>query len=734
MQIAGMILGCLLVGQAPDAVLLAPAEREKGAPAVLEPIMRSGSGGNEAPGKSTRSRLRPPEMVADAMQLPKGSTLTGQPLTLLSVLELTPDRRQQLELTRAYWDLAQAAAEYHFCLDHAQDLERIKPTDNEPASLRLARASAAAMLRQAELEATGAQCELARLARLPAGSPLPLPADRPHVGPYRTNFQEMFAGRTPPEPAVLMERILPIRRQAVDDQAAAVQAAEDVLAAVADQQQSGQGDAAGATACGRELLRQQRVFIRAVCAYNRYIAEYGLAVAGPTANAQLLAAILIGPVQQGVAPVISGDVQPAGASEPIGNPMGQPSRNEPTLAPPRTNSESTPAPSGGVWRTTEPTLAPPRDGVKKSEPTLAPPRDGLRPVEKNEPTLAPPRDGLRPVEKNEPTLAPPRDEEAADQAPAAIQQKPLVPIETLPSSPSPRPRTARKPALADAQLPFTSGEGRGTRGEGAVVAAASPLYPALVDAAPAVRAKQLTVALHWDRSLPEGIGKPMSLADCLLRDAGADRRATIEAYWRLRQRAAEYQVHVQQVELLEGLVSVVLERRSEPLGAAEMLRLHSAQLAARASMREAHAALVEAQYALALRLGATGESAWPLASTVPHSGSYLLKLDAQPRAVVESWPVRRLAAVIPALGESVRQHAAAVVEADAARVAAAEQYRAGGAPIEQAIESIAEQTRQTMAALDTLTAYNRAIAEYVLTVLPPATPANRLVAALVVKP
>jgi hypothetical protein len=251
---------------------------------------------------------------------------------------------------------------------------------------------------------------------------------------------------------------------------------------------------------------------------------------------------------------------------------------------------------------------------------------------------------------------------------------------------------------------------------------------------PAARTKQLTVALHWDRSLPAGIGKPMSLADCLLRDPGADRRTTIEAYWRLRQRAAEYQTLTEQVELLEALVPVVLERRNEPSGAIDMLRLRSAQLAAQASVREAHAALVEAQFALALRIGATGDPAWPLASTVPHSGNYLLKLDAQPRSVVESWPVRRLATMIPALGASVQQHAAAVVEADAARVAAAEKYRTGEGAIDQAVAGILAQTQQTLAVLNTLTDYNRALAEYVLTVMPSATPVNRLVTALVVKP
>ena len=294
-----------------------------------------------------------------------------------------------------------------------------------------------------------------------------------------------------------------------------------------------------------------------------------------------------------------------------------------------------------------------------------------------------------------------------------------VPTEDLsvPSSSGQQPRTANKPSLA------TSPAAAGT----------SLLYPALSDAAPGVRAKQLTVALHWDRSLPEGIGKPMSLAECLLRDPGADRRATIEAYWRVRQRAAEYQALVEQGALFDGLDALVLERRQERSGPTDMLRLRLARLAAQASIREAHAALIEAQYVLAQRIGARGDSAWPLASTVPHWGTYLLKLEAQPKAVVESWPIRRLATTIPMLCDSVQQHAAAIVEADAARVSAIEKYRSGGS-IDQLIDSVTVQTQQTLQILATLTDYNTAIAEYVLTVLPPATPASRLVSALVLNP
>ncbi len=208
----------------------------------------------------------------------------------------------------------------------------------------------------------------------------------------------------------------------------------------------------------------------------------------------------------------------------------------------------------------------------------------------------------------------------------------------------------------------------------------------------------------------------MNLADCLLRDPGTDRRATIEVYWRLSQWAAEYQALAEQAELLEGLTPTVLERRDDSAGPIDMLRLRWAQLATQASMRQTQARLVEAQYALAQRIGATGESAWPLASTVPHWGNYLMKLDSQPRRVVDSWPVRRLASTIPTLFASVQQYASAVVEADAARATAVEQYNAGSGSMEQVVGSVAAQTKQTLALLQALTDYNRAIADYVLTV------------------
>jgi hypothetical protein len=683
MFIARMVLGCLLFGQIPDAAPPLPPGQGQTSSASLGSIIAVQDAGNEAPtppaNRSGTGRPKPADMVAQAVTLPTGSAVTGQPLSLASALSSTPDRRQQLDIAHSYWHLVECLAAYHFCLEHAGELAQVKPAGNEPASLRLARATATAMLSQSELNATRAQYELAKLVRLPAGAPLPLPTDRPHVGQYRTSFHELFAGRIAPEPAALMDKILPIRLQAVDDLAVAVQAAEDALAAANEDRQSGRTDAAAWIAAGEELLRQRRAFMQTACDYNRNIAEYLLAVAAPATNPQALTAMLIGPVQQAAVPVASGwnetrAVQPVSATEPITAPLQ--SRGEPTLAPPRDD-----------WRSTEPTFAP-QNTPKKNEPTLAPPLEMF-----DAPPTTPPRTSFVPTES--------------------------------PSSTA-RSRTVGKPATS----PLSSDK---DRADGAAALPVAPLYPALVDAAPAAQAKQLTIALNWDRSLPEGTGKPLSLADCMLHEVGGDHRATIGAYWLVRQRAAEYQSLFEQSEMLESLVPLVLDRRLQPSGATEMLRLRAAQTAAQAATRQAYAALVEAQYALALRVGMTAESAWPLASTVPHSGSYLMKLEAQPPGFAESWPIRRLAATIPALGQNIQQRAAAVVEADSARVAAAEKYRAGQSPIDQVLDSINRQTEQTLALLDALTDYNRTIADYVLTVLPAATASDKLVAALVVK-
>jgi hypothetical protein len=584
MQIAGMLVGCGLLGAAPE-----------GHPA------------------------RSIEIVAEAMSPPTGGSLTGQPLGLAAALGAPVNRRGQLEIAHAYWQLVQAVADYRFCREHARTIEQIKADSRQSAS----------DLRESEQAAVRAQRRLAEWVRWPAGS-LPLPVDRPWVVAYNTFYQEIFANRPPPEAARLAQRTLPLMRQAIDERSAAVQAATDALTAVADDHKTGRAQTAAVAACSRELLRQRRAFFQTVCGYNRTIADYSLTVVGLEKTPQELAVILIGPAPQ---PVRSGDRRAA-----VGD-----------------NAEALMATRPG-WRSSAP---------------------------KNEPTPAP---------------WPPPDELKTDE----------------PGSPS-MPRTTRKP-------PTLAGS------------ATSLLYPALATGSPALCAKHLSLALNDDRVLLEGLGKPLGLADCLTRDAGADRAATIAAYWLVCRRAAQYQLLLQEAELFEGLTPVVLERRNTPSGAADMLRLRAMQLAARADATDARVALVESQHALALRTGAAADSAWPLPTTLPHSGSYLLRLDLQPPSVRESAVVQRLAAAMPGLTDGLWRRATAVVDADAARVSAVEKYRTGDVGIVLLLDGVVDQTRQSEIFLGSLLEYNRAIAQYAIAVLPYGTSARDLVRSLVAKP
>jgi len=600
------------------------------------------------------------EMVADALQIPPGGTILGQAWPLSQALAAAPDRKQQLLIIHSYWQLTEAVAKYHFAFEQAKQFEKLRCRPMDDAALRAMRAAAAATLRESELAVFSAQHDLAALVQLPAESPLPLPGDRPLVGAYRTNFQELFAKRSPPPIARVVDRTLPIRLTAINDRATAVCAAADACLAAAESYQTGQTDFAAVASAADQLLHERRALLETVCRYNHDIAEYAAAVLAPNISAQQLIGALIESGHAAAEPRPTekpGEVRPAEYLEPM-------------------------TPSGE--------LAP-------VQPAPGQPAPGLRPI-RNPPALAPIEMHPTPA-KYPPTAALPRDDNGTD----------------------------RTSFNHSANKPITGQNDSAARPNNS-----SALYPALIDAAPAARAKQLTLALHWDRSLPENSAKPMSLAECLGREAGENRRETLAVYWTARQRAAEYQAIAQDAEFLDTLSADVLDRYNDPCGAADMLYLRAARLSAKAAIEESQAALVESQFELALKTQTTADTTWPLPSTPPHSGSYDLNLAAQPRTLLASRPMLRLVATIPALATSVQEHAAAVVEADAARSAAVGAYLNGAKPLAAVLEAIRLQSRQTFSFLQTLTDYNRSIAAYSLTVLPPDISAGKLAAALVV--
>jgi len=695
----------------------------------------------------------PPQLVAAALR-PRGATgLPGEPITLRAALGSASDRARQAQGVHAYWRLVRAVALAHLAADHEARLARLEVPGQTPAVLTAARASAAAASEEARAEAVSVQHELAALVSRSPDAPLPLPADMPHVGPYLTHFHRLLAEGKAPASARVVDRRLPILWQAVEARARAAVAADRAFAAAGEAYAQGRAELAGAVETADAASAQHQALAEVVILYNRDIADYALAVAAPGAGGEALVEMLIEPGSAPLEPLPGREgsrVQPTVATDPSPSPRTARGPSAP-VQPPLTPIPDPGDPAAGRLTPEVPLQAVPRDESRTPQRTDPTPTPAVRsPVPRADPGQVPTR-AVRPgaappapaVSSIPGTPQPaPREPTLAPEQPAPALEEPdedsAPPDENGPASgspaASPRPVVPIAPTLHETLLPADETEGAAPETTALPPAAAAPgLYGPLRGASPGRRAKQLALTLHWDRVLPEGIGEPLELAECLRRYGGEDRFGLVAAYWQVREEAARYQAILERSEWLDA----AREQGAGGVQAGEQSpdgpRLESARLAAEAELHEAHAALVRSQFELAVRLGRSPEDVWPMAATPPHAGPYLAKLDDQPPEVAESWTVRRRAAVLPGLGEAVRQRATAVVEADAARAAAADRLVTTGPSPDALLKSIRRQADATSAFLQTLTAYNRAIAAYALSVLPPEVPADTLVAALVVR-
>ncbi|MGW8258319.1 MAG: hypothetical protein ACWGMZ_12605, partial [Thermoguttaceae bacterium] len=575
------------------------------------------------------------------------------------------------------------------------------------AMLAAAQASAVATLGETELAADLRQHELAALMQLPSETALPMPVDRPHVGAYRTNFQALFAERSPPDRARLIDRTLPLCHMAIDQRAIAVQAAQDALAAAAEGKANRDDFFASLLGAENQLLQQQRLFIEAVCRYNREIAEYAILVAAPNATPRELVGFMIKSTaeplragsmerQEGVQPTSLNQPVPAAAAPAGYNQGGStivPRTPGATIF--RGNRPTTRWTQSPATMKNEPTLAPRRNPIRERETDESAPNQsrGLAPIkEKNVPTLAPPRSELKLKKAKTPESESSENKDGEQKIHYSVgdpfaRRVQVVRKFAAELADNASEENASTPAVGANVIPGEAKSAAKNRSQADAFDASSALYPALVKASRAVRAKQLSLALNWDRSLPDGIGSPMTLVECVAKSPVGERRVAVEAFWLARRRAAEYQVLAQEIEFFDGLNEVVLQRRAEPQGPAAMLFLRSARRSALADLQDAQAALVEAQFELALHTQSVSEDVWPLPATMPHSGQYFLNLEAQPSSLVHAWPTRHLAAAIPSLSLSVQDHASAVVATDVARAAAQEKYDAEKIPLKETIEA-----------------------------------------------
>ena len=118
---------------------------------------------NMEPLDNRRQRLRPPELIAEALENPKQGALVGNPISLAKALERAPDRASQLRIAQAYWKLATAQADYYWAHRHLELLREQTQSHTNTAGVLSARATVRADVRDAQLSVEHAQHRAGRV-------------------------------------------------------------------------------------------------------------------------------------------------------------------------------------------------------------------------------------------------------------------------------------------------------------------------------------------------------------------------------------------------------------------------------------------------------------------------------------------------------------------------------------------------------------------------------------------
>jgi hypothetical protein len=159
----------------------------------------------------------------------------------------------------------------------------------------------------------------------------------------------------------LIDRTLPIRREAIETHVAAVQAAASAVHAAEEARTKGQSDLQNLLQCEADLSRQRRSFLKAVRDYNLDIDEYALTVAEPTVPTDRVIGMLIR-MKPATPPTTSVVTPPAADST-------HPPAIDPLLQP-ATPPASKPSPAAGSGSTGSPTIITPTTPTSpKAAPT-----------------------------------------------------------------------------------------------------------------------------------------------------------------------------------------------------------------------------------------------------------------------------------------------------------------------------------------------------------------------------
>jgi hypothetical protein len=235
-------------------------------------------------------------LLSSALTPPQENALEGREVPLVDAIGRPSANTQRLEIASVYWKLALATADYNWAVYESNQLEALPANAGavDGPLFASARAAAEAQVLEARAGVVTVQQELADAMGQPTMA-LPLAADQPLVGPYRTHFDTIFAGRNPPGRSRAIDRGLPHWREAIDLRASAVQAATTAVEAAEAGYAEKTVSAETALYAHRELHRQRRAFLSAVREYNAEIVEYASYVAGPSTSAATIVGMLTRP-------------------------------------------------------------------------------------------------------------------------------------------------------------------------------------------------------------------------------------------------------------------------------------------------------------------------------------------------------------------------------------------------------------------------------------------------------
>jgi hypothetical protein len=648
-----------------------PAERTL---EELDPAKRDRTG-MERVGGGPR-KLRPPELLAEAIATPADGRLKGRPIALVDVLARVNDRAAQRNAVVVYWRLAIAQGQYHYALAARDRLRRWAETRHKVTTLAESQlASAEAAVDDAEFNILKAGAELAALVGLEDSDRTPWAVDRPHVGAYDLKYEQLFAGKNVPGRLRLIHRTLPIGRRAIDVHGEAVVAAVDALDATEEEYRQGAADYQTVAAWLDRLTTERKAFLQSVLRYNDDIAEYAFSVAPAEADAKLLANILIR--------------QPAKST---------------LAAAPRDRGES---PAGG---NPDAPLPSQRDGI--------PPTFREEDVPPEQPIIE--DSGFRESRRGD---IGPRDSRLNYRSSA----RPQFLLVQLPAAGN---RTGQPHAGGQSR---TAAPSHAAGPAHATEQSHGGLYQGLLNSKAAERAQKLSELLHWDRELPAESGDKAPLAAALAQVVStSERRAVITAYWQTRERIARFLVLSELGESLTALAPHVLGLRSQPGGTAAMLRLQAARQAAQAAVLDEQIGMLTSEFDLTRFAKNPVERPWIRPVTAPYSGAFDVAANTA-RSANKSAAAGAATRVVT-LHLELQNQALAVVFADEYRAEMAATSEHQAATIDHTLAAIERQLHETDRFLIALTHYNLAIADFAFASLPPGVPTDRLVDALVPSP